>query len=123
MADTVAVVARRVDEHEEHLCALQHAVDAQQRVLSGVEEKHKKFQQRISELEHAVFDAQGCSILADFHRRFKSLEDNVQFSCRPFALVGAVQRELAVAEELGRLRHKVECLDEDALTMINDPAN
>ena len=85
--------------------------------------------QKISELEHAVFDAQGCSILEDFHLRFRSVRDSVEslpvegIQGAPLALVGALQRELAVAEEIGRLRRKVECLDVDATCMTNELAN
>ena len=115
MTDTVAVVARRVDEHEEHLCALQHAVDAEQRVLTIAENMQEKFEDEISELEHSVFDARGCSILDDYKMRFAAL-------VRGHFLVGAsgnqgaalalvaLQRELAVAEEIRRMRREVAAL-------------
>ena len=126
MADTVAVVARRLDEHEEHLCALQHAIDAEERVLTRAGDMQENLECDIAALEDAVFDAQGCTILEDFRLRLAALTRNAESFLAgvagnqgaPLELV-ALQRELAVAEEIARLRREVEGLDEDLYRMTN----
>ena len=109
MAETIASVARRVDEHEEDLGAYELGT--------------WRFDERITELQYAV-DAQQ-QVLEDFRMRFAALARGLAFGraaasqSAPLALV-ALQRQQAVADEIRLLRSEVTAL-RTATTELSAP--
>ena len=122
MADTVAVVARRVDEHEEHLCALQHAVDAQQRrrlafvkICSEEDPRMRRLRHEVEPDTHLLWINPRYTFPQDLRSSFAALARGLALGrvagkqSAPLALV-ALHRQQAVGEELGLLRCEVAAL-------------